>query len=136
MSLNIDIELRESYLFATVCGERTSENIAALAKEILDVCQKNNIDRVLVDLRKFTGRLNITDSYLVVDRILPTIKLFHQLKKVAVLELEERYERSRFFEGVAQDNGYNIRMFEDQDVATAWLSKSVEQESPTPAKLK
>jgi hypothetical protein len=134
MSYDIDIELKENYLFATVCGERTGENIATLAKEILDVCKKNNIDLVFVDLRKFTGRLNITDSYLVVARILPTIKLFQQLKKVAVLELEERYERSRFFEGVAQDNGYNIRMFEDQDVAAAWLLESVKQESPTPAK--
>lgn len=126
MSLNIEMQIIERYLFVIPRGKRTSDNISEISKSILDFCLQNNIENVLLDARQLTGRLDISESYLVVLNLFPTIKQFRQLTKVAILESKERYERSRFFERLARKRNYNLRIFEDQMEATTWISKSDE----------
>jgi len=124
VSYSIEMELRGSCLFAAACGERTGENVSAIAREILDKCVRNNIVDVFLDLRQLTGRLNISDSISVITKEFPEMDLFGKLERVAVLETSERHERSRFFERAAHARGYNIRMFDDQKEAADWISKS------------
>ena len=124
MGYSIEMEVREDYLFATACGERTAENVSAIAREVIDECVQRNVAHVLLDLRHLTGRLNIADSLSVVTKGFPEIGVFRRLERVAVLEMSERYERSRFFERVAHSRGYNIRMFDDQQEALDWISSS------------
>ena len=129
MTYRADFELRDQHLFATVGGPRTIESITSISREVVNECRRNGVSKVFIDLRQLTGRLEITDSLSVVERIFPAIESFRELEKVAVLEQKERFERSRFFERVAQSKGYNIRMFEDPDEATTWLTVT---EQPAP----
>ena len=123
MDHNIEIEIRENCLFAVAKGVRTENSISEIAKEIFDKCASNNIVKAFVDLRQLTGRLNISESLQVINKLFPEIGIFRKLEKVAVLETNERNERSVFFEQAAQARGYNIRMFDDQDNAADWLSE-------------
>jgi hypothetical protein len=123
VSYDIEIELQEHYLFATACGDRTSENVSALAREVLDECVRHKVVNVLLDLRLLTGRLSISESLSVITRVFPEMGTLRKLQRVAVVETSERNERSRFFERAAGSRGYNIKMFEDQKEAVDWLSE-------------
>ena len=123
MSYSIEMELRGRCLFAAACGVRTSENVSAIAKQVLDECMRKDIVDVCLDLRQLTGRLNISDSLSIITREFPEMGLFQKLERVAVIESGERQERSRFFERAAHARGYNIRMFDDQKQAADWISK-------------
>lgn len=124
MSYSIDMEVRGHCLFAAACGERTSQNVSAIAKEVVAECERNEVVDVFLDLRQLTGRLNISDSLAVVTNGFPAMGTFQKLERVAVLEASERRERSRFFERAARARGYNIRMFDDQKEAFDWISES------------
>ena len=124
MSYKIQLELRERCLFAAASGERTCKNVAAIAGEILDECVRANVARVFLDLRQLSGRLDISESILVITEMFPKMGLSQKLERVAVLESQERHERSRFFERAAHARGYNLRMFDDQDEAMDWISAS------------
>ena len=124
MSLGIETEVKHQCLFVTVMGQRTRSNIQELTKAVVDRCISNNVVRTLVDLRQFTGRLDISDSFIVVTDVFPSIGIFNKLERVAVLESKERNVRSRFFEGVAHARGYEIRMFDCQEEAAEWISES------------
>ena len=106
-----------------VCAD-TLENVAAIAGEILDECVRANVARVFLDLRQLSGRLDISESILVITEMFPKMGLSQKLERVAVLESHERHERSRFFERAAHARGYNLRMFDDQDEAMDWISAS------------
>ena len=123
MSYNIEIEIRDHFLFATASGERTDINVEAIAKKIVDECARNKIANVYLDLCQLTGRLSILESLLVITKVFPEMGIFRKLERVAVLESSERNERSRFFEQAAQARGYNIRMFDNRKEATDWLSE-------------
>ena len=122
MSHNVQLIPRGSCLFATASGERTSDSVSAIAKEIVDQCMQNGIADVYLDLRQLKGRLDISDSIAVITRVFPELGLLGKLQRVAVLESSGRYERSRFFERAAHARGYNIRMFEDEEVAISWVT--------------
>ena len=40
MGYKVNFELKHHYLCATIYGERTTENISAIAKEVLDICKE------------------------------------------------------------------------------------------------
>ena len=123
MNYTLEMEARNGCLFAVARGERTIDNISAIAEEILSECLRSDTVDVFLDLRQLTGRLDVSDSIQVIIREFPRIGLFQTLNRVAVLESEERDERSQFFERAAQARGYNIRMFEDQAKANDWITE-------------
>jgi hypothetical protein len=124
MSYTMDIEVQGDCLVAAACGERTGENVSAIAQEILDECLRQGIVKVLLDLRPLTGRLSISESLSVVTHLFPEMSALRKLERVAVIEASERHERSRFFERAAGARGYNIRMFSEQQQAVDWLAQS------------
>ena len=122
--LNIEMNLRGHFLNATACGLRTVDNVTHLTRSILDACDTHGVADVLLDLRQLTGKLSIIESLSMITNVFPEMKRLKCLSKVTVLESKDRQERSRFFEKASKARGYNIRMFEDQNEAYAWMDRS------------
>jgi hypothetical protein len=125
MSYEMTKEVKGQTLFVTAAGRRTGRNVAAIAKDVLDECRRSNVTEVFIDLRDLKGRMDVSDSLLVITEVFPSINLFRHVKRVAVIETPDRDERSRFFERVAHSRGFNIRMFDDPERAQQWLAETI-----------
>jgi hypothetical protein len=92
-----------------------------MAKEILEACLKNKTSRVLVDVRGLEGRLSTVDAYEIPTSYFPKLRRPGMLTKAAIVDVKEFKDSYQFFENVAVNRGYNLRMFGDIAEAIEWL---------------
>lgn len=95
----------------------------SLAQEIMEemvrIQNQNDLQRFLLDVREVHSQTSPFDDYdLAYERIKST-ELDH-LTKVALLRSPSDTTHS-FAETVGRNAGHNIALFEDMDVAVAWL---------------
>ncbi len=121
MNYNLDIKNESDYVLATASGKRTRKNIAAIAQEIISACEQNHITRVLVDVRELDGHLNIFNSFMFIVTEFPKLRNRKVINKAVIVDLQKRGERLRFFERVARNRGYNIRLFTKFESAKSWI---------------
>lgn len=121
MFYNLDIKKDKDLLCVALSGSRTRESISAAAKEIVNACRQHQADKVMIDVRRLTGRIPIFDSLSVIFNDFPAIRATGVINKAAFIESEIRRTRFTFFERVAHSRGYNIRFFIDPDAALKWL---------------
>jgi hypothetical protein len=121
MSYRLDVWAEEGYLYAHLDGERTPDNIASAARTIAGACLRYEHDSVLADLRDFDGQISIFDSFMVPAKVLPAIKQFRVIDRVAIVDDQSRQERYRFFVDIAGKGGYKMRAFADLKPAIEWL---------------
>lgn len=124
MSYKLSFQKEAGYLRVNVIGERTRESVTAIAWDVLRACTEEGNSRVLVDVRQMTGRLNRVDAYDVTVLEFPKIQSAGILKMTAIVDLEEYRDRFRFFETVAINRGFNLRIFGDPDEAVIWLCRA------------
>jgi hypothetical protein len=115
--------MEQGYLHACASGTRTLKNVSSIAREILDASIINETDKALIDIRQLEGRLSIFDSLLIITKEFPAIQQLRVLNKAAIVDAEDRRERSEFFERIARSRDYNIRIFEDVQTAIEWISE-------------
>jgi hypothetical protein len=75
---------------------------------------------ILVDVREFKGRLGAFDSLYVVRDEFAKYR-GKGIRKAALVDREAQGTRRWFFETVAQNRGFNLRMFNEVEEAQAWL---------------
>jgi hypothetical protein len=114
-----------NFLCVRATGRRTAENIASMAGEIVEECRKQNLDRVLVDVRELEGHLTIFESFMIPAKLFPRLKDRHVINKAVIVDSEKNKERLRFFESVARARDFDVRTFEDPDKAREWISEDV-----------
>jgi hypothetical protein len=114
-----------NFLSVRATGLRTSGNIASMAGEIVEECRKQNIDRVLVDVRELEGHLSIFESFMIPAKLFPRLKDRYVINKAVIVDTEKNRERIQFFESVARARDFNLRSFLDFDKARAWISEDV-----------
>ncbi len=124
MSYEFTIEEKPNHLYVSATGERTRENVAAIAHRIIDACEKNLVKGVLVDVRQLTGRLRVFDSFMIVAIEFPRLKRLGVLSKAAIVDREENRARFAFFERISRNRGFNVRAFSQVSEATEWLRSS------------
>lgn len=117
---DLKIENNEGYLEARVSGTRTRETVSALTVEIARICIEVRCSKILVDARDFEGFLSAYDSYHIVTQDFPKLR-GRGIKKVAFVDREIPGIRGWFFETVAVNRGFNLRVFSDQKAALEWL---------------
>jgi hypothetical protein len=109
-------------LYVEAVGTRTRETVVAMAKEILAASQKHATPKVLVNVQKLAGRLDTLDAYEIPATQFAGLGQVGIVTQAAIVDLKE-YEKSfKFFETVAINRGFNIRIFGDVDEARAWLA--------------
>ena len=121
MSYKLYLKEVEDYLKVKVVGERKKDDVIAAAIEIKEICQASKIFKVLVDVREFKGRLESFETYDVVSVEFPKIKKNDINLAVAIVDDVRFKLKYRFFETVARNRGFNIRLFGDVEKAIQWL---------------
>jgi len=121
MSYELETTIEDTHVFASITGTRTRHATVSAANEIIELCRQHKIEKVLVDVRRLTGRLSIFDSMMLIFEEFPKLQKLDVVKKAAILDSKKRLERLQFFEDHANRRGYNIRMFTEIDTARTWL---------------
>ncbi len=122
MALEPTIEVRDRYLLVThsptQAGNTEAQDFAA---ELAEVCDRENIHRVLMDERELTYTIgNIFDLMGMGDKLLEDMLVF-RFHRLACVTSGAQLQIARDFESVARNRGMNYRAFEDLDEAERWL---------------
>lgn len=117
---SLKMENQAGYLEAHITGKRTRETVSVLTGEIARTCFESQCSRILVDARGFEGFLGVFDSYHIVTQDFPKLR-GRGIQKVAFIDREVPGMRGWFFETVAVNRGFNLRVFADRKPALEWL---------------
>ena len=118
---DVTFTVNNDILSADTKGRRTLDVVLSIAQETIAACKDHNTQKVLIDVRKLEGRLSTIDAYNIPAEYFKDMRDPMIIKKVAIIELEEFVEEYRFFENVAVNRGYNLRVFSDITIALEWL---------------
>ena len=120
MSYELKIEKKDNYLNAIVQGQRNSESIKNVTKDIVEMCIKNQYSKVLIDVRDFKEHITVNEIQSLASVELPEI-IQKKIKKVAIIDMKGIEESQRYFEDVARKLGHNVRIFSNTNDAEQWL---------------
>jgi hypothetical protein len=119
--MNYEIRIPDSkkYIIAVVNVDVTIGISQKIAEEVDIIGKKNNIDRMLFDVRKVRNIESIKPNYEFAFHSLPDPQDY-QFKRVAYLV--SPHDRSHsVIVGFLQPRGFNIREFYSEKEAVSWL---------------
>jgi hypothetical protein len=102
---------------------RSLETVLAMAKDIFSDCKQKETKKTLIDVRKLGGRLRTMESYEIPDKHFPKMQDRSVITHAAIVDLKEFEHSYQFFEDVAVNRGFTLRILSDLDRAAEWLSK-------------
>lgn len=109
----------ESYLHATVVGERTPANSIRFLKEAYAACVRAGKAAVLLETKLSGPSLGTTSIYQVISQGVPDAL---RLSRIAYVEASiDDAAMPYFAETVAKNRGVNVRLFRDVAAAQRWL---------------
>lgn len=120
MAYEIQVKLEKDFLNVHVKGERDSESIKKVTKDILTKCIDRKCFNVLIDVRDFKNRIGTLEIFMLASAELPEI-IKGKLEKVAIVDQRGFEDKIKFFEDVARNRGHNVRMFTEYDEAINWI---------------
>jgi hypothetical protein len=109
-------------LVAEASGVRTYDTVTAISKEIVDACREKGTQKVLIDVQALDGKLNMFDAFRIASTYFGMIRDRTVLNQAAIVDLKTSESRYKFFETVAVNRGYNIRIFNNVEEALEWLT--------------
>lgn len=126
MSYKLRKRKKGDILYVEATGIRTVQAVSAMAREIVEVCLTKQTSKVLVDVRQLDGRLSTLGAYEVVAKDFPELRRLGLLKAAVIVDDPNFLDRARFFETVARNRNFNLRIFGDVGEALRWLKHSGE----------
>ena len=123
MPFTVNFERSPQYLRVCVAGPASLKNYFDLIDDAARETAEHGDRQALVDLRHVVGRLKFTDQYFIGELV--GKKLQHLRKPASLVASDPTSYNS---ETVANRNGVNLRSFDDEAKAVAWLL-----EAPGPA---
>lgn len=109
-------------MWVTATGTRSLEAVLAMSKDILAAMVESGVKKALVDVRALEGRLGTIDSYELVDQEFQKLRDPVVITCCAIVDRKEFENGYRFFENVAVNRGYALRIFPDPEEALLWLT--------------
>ena len=121
MSYDLKMTCKSGFLHAEVTGIRSVDTIVDAARRIIEECSTAMTSKVLVDVRQLQGRLDTLEAYQIPAETFEDLRRPGVIKAAAIVDHPEYLDRGRFFETVAQNRGFNLRIFGDVDEAVQWI---------------
>lgn len=121
MSHNLTMEEKDDVLWVTATGTRSLKTVLATSKDILTACAEKKVKKVLLDVRALEGRLSIVEKYEIPSQHFPRMRDRSVITHMTIVDLKEFRDGNEFFENVAVNRGFMLRIFSDPDQAMAWL---------------
>lgn len=121
MEWKIEYQKDHGIVYVRLAGPGDHESWQKMAVECVAIAGEQNCNRFLVDERDATFESSISNIYSWSEDM--DEGGITRANKVAFLYSDSPANRSdyRFFETVSRNRGYNIRIFDDQLKAVAWL---------------
>lgn len=117
MGYNIEYKEEDNMLYFNLSGEVEEYMFSQLTESVLDIIQRSEAEKVLVNIQNLYGRLSLSEIVLHVD----DYPGFLLKRKIAVIEREENKAYYTFHQTVANNRGFRIGFFTDIDSALHWL---------------
>ena len=129
MTLKVDIEARQDYLYAAVSGEFTLRAAQAAYDRVVHAALPLAQTRILIDARGVSGNPQPDERYALGVYIANEQRLLAERRppihvKVAVLGHQPVVDPQRLGETVAVNRGAKVKVSEQLDEALAWLGIS------------
>ena len=123
MAYILNFEHRGSYLYITVTGENTPDNIIHYLSEVRDLCEQYKVLDVLI-VENLGGPS--LDTFSIFDIILKVSEqTTKSVRNIAYVDInpEHNPDEMVFAENVAVNRGINVRIFSSIQAAEQWLEK-------------
>jgi hypothetical protein len=117
MKSEYSFEKKENYLLMRIAGEYAMEDFMSFAAILLERCEKDNVNKVLVDAFKVRNtNVDIMDRFYIGENI---AKLLGSKLRLAVIWPEEHI--NKFAEDVAVNRGGRLFVTHSIELAEEWL---------------
>lgn len=124
----VEYQEKPGYLYVTVLGERSLEAVIKLLHEVIEKAIELHYQRLLIDVRDFSGRLRPMESYDIVNGEFWKFR-GKGLQRVAIVDRELPEEKQwSFFETLARNRGFNLTIYTDFKPASVWLVEGLDIE--------
>jgi hypothetical protein len=121
MKYTVEQSGNRKYIVCRVVGEITKENSLEFTMAIDRMSRETGIKNFLTDVRNAQNLLSTIDNYDYVLKDMESMRLQRDVRS-AVLASAEDHSHD-FVSIVAQNKGYNLRIFRDEKEAIAWLNE-------------
>lgn len=121
MDYQVEFIEKPDHLVAVLSGVRTPVTLVEAAAAVAGHCVVTGSTQVLIDVRMMRGELNTLETYDVAGRSIPQQPGVRELGRAAILDHTRNLGRVRFFETVAINRGLTLKVFDDEELAVAWL---------------
>ena len=118
MALHLQMRTVGDHLEVSLRGEGTIEPLLEQVPSIIDRCETEGLNRVLVDFRNAQFPYGTTERYLVGSQ---GERFAAASIRVATVQRPDQVDPDQFGLTVARNRGAAVRMFIDPDRAAAWL---------------
>jgi len=116
----LTMEAKTNHLYVRASGTRSKESVSALTIKVFNTALEKNLQKVLIDVRELNGMFGFLDIYYLVTEVLKDLR-DKGVNQVAVIDIRRSATPGWFLETVAQNRGYNFRVFAEDEAALKWL---------------
>ena len=120
MDFDVAIDVLAHYMRVTVTGEPTFGQLLSMIHLLGVESETWQEDKVLVDLRGVVTPFTRPEQFRIGEEAAASLS---HMERIASLVPPERV--TRVSEKAARRNGVNVRVFDDEDQAIAWLAAPV-----------
>jgi hypothetical protein len=126
MSYTLNVEPKSSYLYITVTGENSYDNIVRYLSEVRDMCRKYECSNVLVVENLAGPSLDLLSIYDLVSKT--SEQTVRAVSKIAYVDINPEHNANdmEFAEDVAVNRGVFVRVFSTIHEAEQWLMRGEE----------
>lgn len=118
MSVSVEIRKERGFLRVVYRGEENLAGEMEIEAALLKAVEEHGCKRILHDCRAVVGaRLGTVDSFAAAaayDRRFLSVR-------AALLDHAEHYGENRFWETAVLNQGFTVKVFDDEEAAIAWL---------------
>jgi hypothetical protein len=120
MEWEIVIHGQDGYVEVVTGGIADQDGSLAMAKTISQTMRTNRITRALIDHRNLERVVGHTADIYNRSKIFRLIGVILHIRIAEIIK-PEHLEHFRFFETVCRNQGYQLSIFQDKDLALFWL---------------
>ncbi|MBN2085101.1 MAG: hypothetical protein JW748_07725 [Anaerolineales bacterium] len=118
--LTLTMDPKADYLHVNASGIRSQDTVKSITMEVFQAALANHLEKVLIDIRELIGNFGIIEIYHLVTEVFKDLR-DKGVKQVAIIDIRRSATPGWFLETVAQNRGFNFRVFADDETALKWL---------------
>ena len=116
----LTMEEKANFLYVVASGARSKAAVKAITIAVFAAALEKHLSKILIDVRELNGNFGVTDIYFFVKEVLKDLR-GKGVDQVAVLDVRRSPRDGWFLETVAQNRGFNFRVFATDEAALKWL---------------